>query len=197
MTDRDGPSSWEDRISLDRQGEFRERARPPGRVKLIPARQRRAEEAPPLWTRVRTQLPTFLASLVVIGGTIGLGVGPLLAGTVLLGKQAGVPTGASISAIAMVAVFWAMMRSRYRDVPGGWVAGLLAFVIGTLMLLLAPILGAQALIPSGPVAGIVGAAVGASLVTGVLLVGKRRDLLWPKTMGYPGPVSGTYGLGGR
>lgn len=194
MCDRDGPSSWEARISPDRQEDFSERAQSPRRPKLIVLRQRRTEEAAPLWTRVRIQLPTFLASLVVIGGTTGLGVGPLLAGSILLGKQAGVPAGASIAAITMVIVFWAAMRSRYRDVPGGWVAGLLAFVIGILMLLLAPILGAQALIPSRPVAGVVGAAIGAGLVTGALLIGKRRDLLWPNSMGYPGPFPGTGGL---
>lgn len=142
-------------------------------------------------TRVRTQLPTFLASCVVIAGTVGLGVGPLFAGAILLGKQSGVPTGAGVSAIAMVAVFWAAMR--YHDVPGGFIAGLLAFVIGILMLLLAPILGAQALLPSQPTASLIGVAVGVSLVAGALVIGKRRALLWPKSMGHPGPFPGTGG----
>ena len=87
---------WQDRMSPDRQEGFSERAQPLPRFKLMVwHRQRSGEEDVPFGTRVRNRLRTSLLSLAVVGGTIMFGVGPLLAGFVLLGKQLGVPAGAA------------------------------------------------------------------------------------------------------
>lgn len=142
-----------------------------------------AELAPSLWASARTRLAMFFLGLIVVVGTVVFGVGPPVAGSLLLGQQVGVPLGTSVAAASMIIALWASMR--HPDVPASWVSGLLSFVIGIVMLLLAPIVTAQAVIRYQPTAGAVGALIGAALVTGLLVFGKRRGL-WSRAMGWSG-----------
>jgi hypothetical protein len=142
-----------------------------------------AEIDPSLRASARTRLAMFFVGLIVVVGTVVFGVGPPVVGSLLLGQQVGVPLGTSVAAACMITALWASMR--HPDVPASWASGLLSFVIGIVMLLLAPIVTAQAVIRSQPEAGAVGALVGAALVTGLLVFGKRRGL-WSRAMGWPG-----------
>jgi hypothetical protein len=134
---------------------------------------------------VRAKLRTGLLSSVIAGGTVVLALGPLLAGVVLLGRQAGIPVGSGVAAVLMVTVLAAVVRRP--DLPGGWIGGILSFALGILMLVLAPIFAALALIPSRAVGAVAGAAVGAGLVAGLVVFAKHRGL-WSKEMGWPGIV---------
>lgn len=123
--------------------------------------------------------------MVVIGGTFVLALGPLFAGVVLFGRPAGLPIGSGIAAVLMVAVLTTVVR--HPGLPGGWIGGILSFALGTLMLVLAPIFGALALIPSRPAGAVAGVALGAGFVVGLVLLAKHRGL-WSKESGWPGIV---------
>lgn len=127
-------------------------------------------------------LRNLVMSVAIMGGTVVFGLGPLLAGPQLFGRHVCLPAGAGAAAVAMVIVVWG--ATRYPRVPGGFAAGMIAFVLGIMMIFFATIDGAFELIPSRVAAAVIGVVVGAALVTG-LIFAARRCGMWAKASGDP------------
>ncbi len=160
-----------------------------GRLVRIPSDHPSSERTPLVQAALRG-LRNLVVSVVIGGGTVVFGVGPLLAGPQLLGRPVGLSVGAGVAAVAMVIVVWA--ATRYPSVPGGFAAGMIAFVLGIVMIFFATVDGAFELIPSHVVAAVVGVIAGAALVTGLIFTARRRGM-WARASGDPvGPAAFPY-----
>lgn len=133
-----------------------------------------------LWTAAMHWLRRFVVSVAVVGATVLYGVAPLLAGSILFGRHVGLPVGSGAAAVAMVIIVW--KATRYPDVPGAFIAGLIGFVIGIVMIFFATVEGALLLIPSPGIGAVVGVCLGLGLIVGLVFAGKRLGM-WSKPFG--------------